>query len=157
MWIDDCIQSILSIMQTPSEKLKQRTYNVTAMSFTPEELAKAIQKYKPNFKISYEIDSRQKIGKVSGCLCERCRWSPFSWFMATSIRWSQCSRTMELESESGSGRPRSTHVRLLRKTPWTRVEDEISRIDKPWKRRSDRVFRCVKMCAFFSLSLSNRK
>ena len=63
MWIDDCIQSILGIMEAPAEKLKQRTYNVAAMSFTPEELTKAIQKYKPNFKISYKIDERQKIGK----------------------------------------------------------------------------------------------
>lgn len=63
MWIDDCIESIVRIMDVSSEKLKQRTYNVTAMSFTPDELTKAIQKYKPNFKISYEIDERQKIGK----------------------------------------------------------------------------------------------
>lgn len=64
MWIDDCIQSILSIMEVPSDKLRQRTYNVTAMSFTPEELAKAIEKYKPNFKITYQPDERQKIGET---------------------------------------------------------------------------------------------
>lgn len=63
MWIDDCIQSILSIMEVPNEKLRQRTYNVTAMSFTPEELAAAIRKYKSNFSITYEVDQRQKIGK----------------------------------------------------------------------------------------------
>jgi threonine 3-dehydrogenase len=63
MWIDDCIQSIISIMEAPNDQLKQRTYNVAAMSFTPEELTKAIQKYKPNFKISYQADDRQKIGK----------------------------------------------------------------------------------------------
>lgn len=61
MWIDDCIQSIVGIMEAPSEKLKQRTYNVAAMSFTPDELTKAIQKYKPNFSISYAPDERQKI------------------------------------------------------------------------------------------------
>lgn len=64
MWIDDCIQSIVSIMEAPSAQLKQRTYNVAAMSFTPEELAKAIQKYKPKFRISYKADDRQKIGKI---------------------------------------------------------------------------------------------
>jgi nucleoside-diphosphate-sugar epimerase len=63
MWIDDCIQSIVSIMEVSSDQLKQRTYNVAAMSFTPEELSKAIQKYKPNFRISYQPDERQKIGK----------------------------------------------------------------------------------------------
>jgi threonine 3-dehydrogenase len=63
MWIDDCIQSIINIMEASSDQLKQRTYNVAAMSFTPEELTKAIQKYKPKFKISYQVDDRQKIGK----------------------------------------------------------------------------------------------
>jgi len=63
MWIDDCIQSIIGIMEAPNNQLKQRTYNVAAMSFTPEELTKAIQKYKPKFQISYQIDDRQKIGK----------------------------------------------------------------------------------------------
>ena len=64
MWIDDCIQSIIGIMEASNDQLKQRTYNVAAMSFTPDELTKAIQKYKPNFKISYEVDDRQKIGKT---------------------------------------------------------------------------------------------
>ncbi len=63
MWIDDCIQSIISIMEASNNQLKQRTYNVAAMSFTPEELTKAIQKYKPKFQISYQVDDRQKIGK----------------------------------------------------------------------------------------------
>ena len=61
MWIDDCIQSIIGIMEASSDQLKQRTYNVAAMSFTPDELAKAIRKYKPNFQISYQPDERQKI------------------------------------------------------------------------------------------------
>jgi threonine 3-dehydrogenase len=68
MWIDDCIQSILNIMEVPNEQLKQRTYNVTAMSFTPEELAAAIRKYKPNFQISYRTDSRQMIGRCRQAL-----------------------------------------------------------------------------------------
>jgi threonine 3-dehydrogenase len=71
MWIDDCIQSIVNIMEAPDNQLKQRTYNVAAMSFTPEELTKAIQKYKPNFRISYQVDDRQKIGKKKRFLFER--------------------------------------------------------------------------------------
>ena len=52
-----CIKQVV-----PGEKLKLRTYNVNAMSFTPAELAEAIQKHVPNFKISYNVDSRQEIG-----------------------------------------------------------------------------------------------
>ena len=42
--------------------MKLRTYNVNAMSFTPAELADAIKKHVPNFKVTYNVDSRQDIG-----------------------------------------------------------------------------------------------
>jgi threonine 3-dehydrogenase len=48
-------------MTVPEEKLKSRVYNVTAMSFTPEELAEKIAKHVPQLKISYRPDSRQLI------------------------------------------------------------------------------------------------
>lgn len=48
-------------MTVPEEKLKHRVYNVTAMSFTPEELADKISKHVPELKISYRPDSRQAI------------------------------------------------------------------------------------------------
>ena len=48
-------------MTAPEEQLKRRCYNVTAMSFTPEELAEKISKYIPELKMSYNIDSRQLI------------------------------------------------------------------------------------------------
>lgn len=48
-------------MTVPEEKLKRRTYNITAMSFTPEELAEKISKHVPELKMTYQIDSRQKI------------------------------------------------------------------------------------------------
>lgn len=51
-------------MTTPNEKLKRRVYNVTAMSFTPEELFDKLSKYVPELKITYRPDSRQSIGKL---------------------------------------------------------------------------------------------
>lgn len=59
MFIDDCLDSVLQVMEQPF--LKQRTYNVTAMSFTPEELFNEIRKHVPNLQVSYKVDSRQKI------------------------------------------------------------------------------------------------
>lgn len=50
-------------MIAPQEKLKRRVYNVTAMSFTPEELTAEISKHIPELSISYRPDSRQEIGK----------------------------------------------------------------------------------------------
>ena len=61
MYIDDCLDSMLQFMDFPSDKLKQRTYNVTAMSFTPEELFNEIKKHVPDLKVTYKIDSRQNI------------------------------------------------------------------------------------------------
>jgi len=48
-------------MTAPEDKLKHRCYNVTAMSFTPEELAEKISKYIPELKMTYNPDSRQLI------------------------------------------------------------------------------------------------
>lgn len=50
-------------MTAPNEKLRRRVYNVTAMSFTPEELASEISKHIPQLTISYKPDTRQLIGE----------------------------------------------------------------------------------------------
>lgn len=54
-------RSLLEFMTVPEEKLKRRVYNVTAMSFTPEELTEKISKYVPELRVSYKPDSRQLI------------------------------------------------------------------------------------------------
>jgi threonine 3-dehydrogenase len=63
MYIKDCIRSLWEYMVTPADKLKSRVYNVTAMSFTPEELAAAIAVHVPEIKVTYRPDSRQMIGR----------------------------------------------------------------------------------------------
>lgn len=61
MYIDDCTSSVINILETPVDNLRQRTYNVTAMSFTPQEIAEAIKEFIPEFECTYKIDSRQLI------------------------------------------------------------------------------------------------
>ena len=51
-------------MALPEEKLKQRTYNVTAMSFTPEEIVQSVRRHVPDLQVSYAPDSRQQIGNI---------------------------------------------------------------------------------------------
>jgi threonine 3-dehydrogenase len=61
MYMPDCLKATTMLLEAPTEALKQRTYNVTAISFTPEELAEAIKKRIPHFRITYEPDFRQAI------------------------------------------------------------------------------------------------
>ena len=62
MYMDDAIEATINIMKADSDQIKIRSsYNLAAMSFTPAELAVAIQKHIPEFTISYKPDFRQKI------------------------------------------------------------------------------------------------
>ncbi|WP_300433928.1 NAD-dependent epimerase/dehydratase family protein [Christiangramia sp.] len=64
MYMDDAIKATVDIMQAPAEKIKIRSsYNLSAMSFTPEILASEIKKHIENFEISYEPDFRQSIAE----------------------------------------------------------------------------------------------
>lgn len=62
MYMPDAIKATISLMESPAEQVKVRSsYNVSAFSFTPEELAKSIRKFYPEFKMTYAPDFRQKI------------------------------------------------------------------------------------------------
>jgi nucleoside-diphosphate-sugar epimerase len=60
--MDDAIEATVKIMSAPESQIKIRSsYNLSAISFTPEQLAKSIRKYIPDFEMSYEPDFRQGI------------------------------------------------------------------------------------------------
>ncbi|KAG0714049.1 L-threonine 3-dehydrogenase, mitochondrial [Chionoecetes opilio] len=61
MYIDDCLRSLWEMLVAPSDKLKRRTYNVTAMSFSPEEIVAAVRRHHPDLHVTYKPDSRQNI------------------------------------------------------------------------------------------------
>ena len=64
MYIDDCLRATLEVMEAPVDTLSMRTYNINAMSFTPEELVQELQKQMPELEVTYDIDPvRQAIGK----------------------------------------------------------------------------------------------
>ncbi len=65
MYMPDALKSAIDIMEAEPEKLNHRNaYNITAMSFAPEEVAKEIQKHIPDFFIDYEVDPvRQAIAE----------------------------------------------------------------------------------------------
>ncbi len=62
MYMDDAIRATIELMQAPVEKLQSRmAYNLSAMSFSPKEVAESIKKHIPDFEISYSPDHRQNI------------------------------------------------------------------------------------------------
>ncbi len=62
MYMDDAIRGTIELMEAPAEKMKTRmAYNLSAMSFSPKEIAAAIQKHIPDFTIDYKPDFRQAI------------------------------------------------------------------------------------------------
>ena len=64
MYMPDAIRATIELMEAPSEKITIRTsYNVVAISFSPQEIAAEIQKHVPGFSISYAPDYRQAIAK----------------------------------------------------------------------------------------------
>ena len=68
MYVDDCLRAIVEYLAVPDDALRLRTYNVHAMSFTPDEIALAIRRYVPQLTVTYAPDSRQRIGQ-SACDC----------------------------------------------------------------------------------------
>ncbi len=62
MYMDDAIEATIKIMDANPEDIKIRSsYNLAAMSFSPEEIAEEIKKIVPEFRISYSADFRQNI------------------------------------------------------------------------------------------------
>lgn len=62
MHISDCHRATIEFMQAPESQLSLRTYNIAAMSFTPEEVAEEIRKHLPHLRVTYNPDTiRQTI------------------------------------------------------------------------------------------------
>ncbi len=62
MFMDDAIKATIDLMQAPPENLTIRSsYNLSAITFTPEQIANSIKTEIPEFEISYLPDFRQAI------------------------------------------------------------------------------------------------
>lgn len=62
MYMPDAIRATIELMEAPVEKVKERTsYNLSAISFSPKQIAAEIKKHIPSFSINYKPDYRQAI------------------------------------------------------------------------------------------------
>lgn len=61
MYMPDCLRSAIELMEAPSTRLRYRTYNITALSFTAAELAAEIRRHVSGFTVEYKPDFRQAI------------------------------------------------------------------------------------------------
>lgn len=62
MHMDDAVRATIGIMQAPAEDIKVRSsYNIAGMSFSPAEIASAIQAHVPGMEVDYAPDEREQI------------------------------------------------------------------------------------------------
>ena len=62
MYMSDALRATIELMDAPAEAIKQRgSYNLAGVSFTPAQIAAAIQSELPGFEMSYAPDFRQAI------------------------------------------------------------------------------------------------
>jgi nucleoside-diphosphate-sugar epimerase len=65
MYMPDAIRATLELMDAPADRIRIRSsYNVAAMSFTPADIARSIQRSLPDFRIDYRPDYRQQIAET---------------------------------------------------------------------------------------------
>jgi len=62
MYMPDAIRATMAIMEAPEKQIKLRTsYNISGMSFNPEEIGGAVKKALPEFEMGYDLDYRNDI------------------------------------------------------------------------------------------------
>ncbi|QCK16477.1 NAD-dependent epimerase/dehydratase family protein [Mangrovivirga cuniculi] len=62
MYMPDAVRATIELMKAEPSRVKVRSsYNLSAISFTPEKIFESIKKFKPDFEIEYKPDFRQEI------------------------------------------------------------------------------------------------
>lgn len=59
IYVDDVIDATMKFLKAPKSQLKRQVYNLAGISFTPEMLAREVEKLMPGFTIEYEPCARR--------------------------------------------------------------------------------------------------
>ena len=84
MYMPDTLEAAIQLMEADPSRLRHRnSFNVTAMSFSPEMIAAEIRKHIPDFVMDYKIDPvKQNIADSwpnkmdDSCAREEWDWNP---------------------------------------------------------------------------------
>jgi len=84
MYMPDALKAAMELMEAdPNHLVHRNAFNITAMAFTPKELAEEIKKHIPDFKMTYHIDPvKQKIADSwpdmldDSCARQEWGWNP---------------------------------------------------------------------------------
>jgi nucleoside-diphosphate-sugar epimerase len=81
MYMPDAIRATIELMESPVESIQIRnSYNLGGISFTPKEIAKAIEEHCKGFEISYDIDFRNKIASSwPNSIDDSCAQKDWNW------------------------------------------------------------------------------
>lgn len=65
MYMSDALKAFVELMEAdPAKLIHRNAFNIAAMSVAPEDIARSIQKFKPDFVLDYEVDPvRQAIAE----------------------------------------------------------------------------------------------
>ena len=107
MYMPDAVKAAIDLMEADPERLENRNaFNVTAMNFTPEELAEEIRRHLPQFTIDYEIDPvRQAIADSwPDSLDDSAARNEWGWNPTYDLQSMTADMLEKLESKLGAGK-----------------------------------------------------
>lgn len=82
MYMPDALRAMVQLMEANPDRLVHRnSFNITAMSFDPEEIAASVRNYIPSFTMTYEVDElRQGIAESwPNSLDDTCARQEWDW------------------------------------------------------------------------------
>lgn len=90
IYMPDALDACVQLMEAdPSKLVHRNSFNITAMSFNPEQLAEQIRGHMPDFKLSYKVDPvKENIARSwpnsldDSCAREEWGWAP-KWDIAS--------------------------------------------------------------------------
>ncbi len=106
MYMPDAIRAMIELMEAHPLKLKNRNaYNITAMNFTPEQIAAEIRKSISGFEIEYQVDpARQAIADSwPDYMDDSCARSEWGWQPTYDMASMSSDMLAKLESKIHKG------------------------------------------------------